>query len=302
MSGSEGKLFLVGDNPFHNISHLSQERARDRKEDPGNAEYAANLIVMSMTCGANGFTFSASETTLAILKELNARGAVVDLGLYPVVPYAFEYVRLANQLGGIPSLATKLVKDIVGSGNLKALGTGFKGALTMDPGTLFRTYLAYEIFRVKSFAGSKARLDSILLHQLVTDLALALRMDWLFKDYVDYLSKEGFTPGFNTGNFAFLVDRFREWNIDLAKVVILAPFNKVGFQMVPSVEACEKALLSLPAPIVIAISVLAAGYLSPGDAAGYIAGLPNIRGVAAGVSKEHHARTTFSLFRNALEE
>ena len=301
LTGSEDKLLLVGDNPFHNISHLSQERARARAEDPGNPTYAAGLIEASVANGANGFTFSVSETTLAILKELNFRGAIDSLGLYPVVPYAFEYVRLANQLGGIPQLGKMVIKDILSSRNLQALGMGFRGAVTMDIGSLLKTYLSYEVSRVKSVAGSKARLGSVLLHQLVTDLALALRLDWLFKDYVAYLSREGFTPGFNTGNFAFLVDRFREWDIDMRKVAILAPFNKVGFQMVPSVEACEKALPGLPAPVVIAMSVLAAGYLSPSDAAGYIAGLPNIRGVAAGVSKESHAKTTFNLFRNAFE-
>ena len=96
---SKEKLLLVGDNPFHSISHLSQERARGRTEDPSNPKYAANLILTALENGANGFTFSVSETTLAILKELDRHGAIGRTGLYPVVPYAFEYVRLANQFG-----------------------------------------------------------------------------------------------------------------------------------------------------------------------------------------------------------
>lgn len=297
MNNSEKRLLLVGDNPFHNISHLSQERARGRTDDPSNPEYAADLIATSVANGANGFTFSVSETTLAILRELNARGAVDGLGLYPVVPYAFEYVRLANQLGGISALTMKLAKDILRSGNLKALGSGVRTALTKDPESMLKTYLAYEISRVKSAAGSKAHIDSVLLHQLVTDLALSLRMDWLFKVFMDTLLKRGITPGFNTGNFPFLIDRFLEWKIDLRKIVILAPFNKVGFQMMPSIEACERALSMISEPIVIGMSVFAAGYLRPREAAEYIATLPNMKGVAVGVSKESHARETFSLFR-----
>lgn len=300
LNNSDEMLLLVGDNPFHKISHLSQERARARTVDPGNPEYAADLIATSVANGANGFTFSVSETTLAILRELNARDAVDGLGLYPVVPYAFEYVRLANQLGGISALTTKLAKDILRCGNLKALGSGFRSVLTMDPESMLKTYLAYEVSRVKSGGGSKARFGSVILHQLITDLALALHMDWLFKVYVDSLLNERITPGFNTGNFAFLVDRFLEWGIDLKKVVILAPFNKVGFQMTPCIEDCERALKDLTEPAVIAMSVLAAGYLSPKDAAGYIAALPNIKGVAIGVSNEKHARETFSLFRECF--
>jgi hypothetical protein len=48
---------------------------------------------------------------------------------------------------------------------------------------------------------------------------------------------------------------------------------------------------------VIAISILAAGYLSPSDAIDYIATLPNIKGVAVGVSKEKHAQETFKFLK-----
>ena len=109
------------------------------------------------------------------------------------------------------------------------------------------------------------------------------------------------TPGFNTGNFAFLVRKFREWNISLKDAVIAAPFNKVGFQMVPSKEQCEKALADMPKPNVLAISIMAAGYLKPAEAVSYIANLPNIKGVAVGVSKEKHAKETFMLLKEKIK-
>jgi hypothetical protein len=300
MNNSNEKLLLVGDNPFHNISHLSQERARSRTEDPGDPKYAASLIAMAMENGANGFTFSVSENTLSILKELEKQNALEGLRLYPVVPYAFEYVRQATQLGGLPALARKFGVEMVKSGNLGAIGLGLKGALTVDPAALMKTYLSYEISRVKSAVNAKAQVDSVLLHQLITDIALALNLDWFFKFYVDFLASKQMLPGFNTGNFPFLVNKFREWDIDLGEVLIAAPFNNVGFQMSPSVEECEKALKLLPQPVVIAISVLAAGFVRPNEAIEYIPVLPNIKGVAVGVSKEKHAKETFSLFENAF--
>jgi len=300
MIDSNEKLLLVGDNPFHNISHLSQERARARIEDPTDPKYAASLIEMAVENGANGFTFSVSESTLSILKELGERGIIERLHLYPVVPYAFEYVRLATQLGGLPALARKFGLEMVKSKNLSGIGLGLKGALTANPSSLIKTYLGYEISRIKSSVNKRVCIDSVLLHQLITDMALALDLDWLFDLYVNFILSKKMIPGFNTGNFAFLVDKFVEWNIDLRKVIIAAPFNKVGFQMTPSVEECEKALSALPEPVVIAISILAAGYILPEEAAKYIERLPNIRGIAVGISKEKHARETFSLFKNAL--
>jgi len=301
MTNEKEKLLLVGDNPFHNISHLSQERARERTENPGDPKYATSLIMTALDNGANGCTFSISETTLAILKELKEHNAINRLGLYPVVPYAFDYVRLATQLGGIPGLAKKVGKDIITSRNLTAMWSGVRGILTTEPEAILKTYLSYEISRVKSAAGKNANVSSVLLHQLITDMALALDLDWVFKAYVDYLDSKKVTAGFNTGNFSFLVNKLVEWDIDIDKVLIAAPFNKLGFQVTPSIEECEKALHLFSEPSVIAISILAAGYVSPKEAAEYITALPNIKGVAVGVSKEKHAKDTFTIFKNYLK-
>jgi hypothetical protein len=249
--------------------------------------------------GANGFMFSISEQTLSILRELD-EDLVNNLHLYSIVPYAFDYVRLATQLGGIPGLVRKLGADMVKSRNAKAIGLGLKGVITADPVTIMKTYLSYEISRFRSSVNNDVQLDSIMLHQLVTDMALALNLDWLVKSYIDFLSKQKIVPGFNTGNFNYFVDKFLEWGIDLRKVVVAAPFNKVGFQMMPSKVECEKALEKIPEPNVIAISVLAAGYVLPVDAAEYISTLPNIKGVAIGVSKERHANETFKLLKERL--
>ena len=160
--------------------------------------------------------------------------------------------------------------------------------------------MSYELSRVNSYTNEKVRLESVLLHQVVTDLALALDMGWLFKEYVSFVSRKKITPGFNTGNFVYLVDKFSEWGIDLGEVLILAPFNKVGFQMTPSREECEGALGRLGVPVVIAMSVLASGFVAPVEAAKYISGLPNIRGLALGVSKVSQAEESFRIFKSAL--
>jgi hypothetical protein len=114
---------------------------------------------------------------------------------------------------------------------------------------------------------------------------------------VTYLCKLGMTPGFNTRNFPYLFRKSEEWNIDLGQTVIATPFNKAGFQMNPSKEECERTLSGLSSPIVIAISVLAAGYLKPPVAMDYIADLTNLKGMIVGVSTEQQARETFKLIK-----
>jgi hypothetical protein len=301
MSNARRKTLLVGDNPFHGISHLSQERGRLRGNEITQAEYAAKLVMTSVDNGANGFMFSVSDETLSILSKIRERGGINRVRLYALVPYAYEYVRLATQIGGIPRLVKRLAKQIVTSGNVTAIATGLKGVIRTDPVALLKTYLIYEISRIKSSAGKQANLDAVLLHEIITDMALALNLDWLFKSYVDLISRLGIKPGFETRNFAYLVNKFREWGVDFDKITIATPFNRVGFQMNPSGAECEKALASIPEPDVIAMSILAAGYLKPPEAIKYIRSLPNLVGVVVGVSKEQHAHETFKLLKDRLE-
>jgi hypothetical protein len=294
----EKKLFLVGDNPFHGISHLSQERSKARISVSENPDVAANLVCLAVDNGANGFMFSVSETTLAILKKIREKDEISRLGLYAIVPYAYEYVRLATQTGGLVGLGKRFSRQLVTSRNLGAIASGVKGVLGMDPEALLRTYLSYEISRIKSAAGKDSRIESVFLHEVITDMALALNLDWLFHAYSRYLLKCDITPGFNTCNFPTLVTKLREWGWDLEQVLIAAPFNRVGFQMNPSREECERTLACLKAPAAIAISVLAAGHLKLSEAVDYVAGLPNMKGVAVGLSKEEHARQTFKIIKD----
>lgn len=291
---------LIGDNPFHGISHLSQERSRVRTVDPTNSEFAADLVCLSLDNGANGFMFSVSETTLSILKVLSDRDRIRDANLYAIVPYAYEYVRATSQHGGLPSLAKKMSWEMLASRNISAMGNGLRGILFGDLDALLKAYLSHEISRIRKATEKKSAITSVLLHEVITDMALALDLESLFRTYVRFLLGREITPGFNTCNFTYLVEKLRKWNFDLSKVLIAAPFNKAGFQMCPSRMDCESALASLSEPIVIAISVLAAGYLNLSEATEYIASLPNVKGVAVGVSKESHASQTFNLLRERL--
>jgi hypothetical protein len=294
------KTLLVGDNPFHGISHLSQERARNRAENPDSAAEKADVVLTAIENGADGFMLSVSNTTLSILKKIRERNMIEHVGLYAIVPYAYEYVRVAAQTG-TPGLARKVAKEIALSGNVGAALGGLRAVIRMNPERLLKTYLTYEISRIKSSAGKNAKLNSVLLHEAVTDMCLALNLDWIFKSWMSFLSEKEIAPGFNTRNFSYLVNKFKEWDLDLEKTVIATQFNKVGFQMNPSKEACEKALSDLSSPSVVAISVLAAGYLKPPEAASYLAGLENIRGLAIGASTTKQARETFTLFQQRLK-
>lgn len=293
---------LVGDNPFHGISHLSQQRVRARStlENHENMRYSAHLVKLAMENGADGFMFSVDEVTLSILKILTQDNQAENLGLYAIVPYAYEYVRRSTQAGGVSGLATSLAKEMVFSSKIKIILPNIGGLIQFNPSSFLRVYLAYEMARIKNAVNGHDCLKSILLHEIITDMALSLNLEQFFKDYIKFMEKSGVRPGFETRNFAYLTRKFSEWNVNFSKITITASFNRIGFQMDPSKVECERALAHVQGAEVIAMSVLAAGYLSPLEAATYIRQLEGLTGVVVGVSKEHQAIDTFKLFEQNL--
>jgi hypothetical protein len=294
------RLLLVGDNPFHGISHLSQARAASRGDEVTSPERGAGLVSTALDSGADGFMFSASETTLAILRKVVRDRKPEGLRVYVIVPYAYEYVRMAVLAGGVPGLARGVGRQIVMSGNWRAITNGMRGVLANDPSSLLKSYLSLEVARIRSAAGGKCVLASIMLHELLTDMALALDMKWVVETHIRYMSDRRIKPGFETRNLPYLVRKFEEWGIDPRGVTLAASFNPVGFQMCPSRESCEEALRRIDGAEVIAFSILAAGYVKPAEAAEYLSRLPFLSGVAVGVSKAEQARQTFPLLRGAL--
>ena len=291
----EQPILLVGDNPFHGISHLSQQNVKNRGSDITNSKYASNIVKISIENGANGFMFSVSETTLSILHALPEKELKERISLYALVPYAYEYVRLATHEGGLPGLAKRFAKEVLQSGSLKTVGVGLKGVLTSDPIDLMKAYLSYEIIRIKASSKNRGVLRSVLLHEVITDMAIALNLESLLKSYIKFMNDNGIQPGFETRNFSYLVKKFKEWDIDFKGLVIGAPFNKIGFYMNPSKAECEKALADVSGSTVITMSILAAGYLKPQEAIYYVRGLPNANAIVVGVSNEKQARETFKL-------
>ncbi|MFC2072335.1 hypothetical protein ACFLUU_06480 [Chloroflexota bacterium] len=298
------RLILVGDNPFHGVSHISQERAFQRSGGILGAKHAAELVLTSVNSGANGFTFTVSETSLSILREINQYELSDRLPLYPLVPNVNEVVRNTTSFGGVSGLAQSMAKKMATVINFELLANLTGGVLRNRPELILRAYLKWEYLKLqKALGGTKsAYLASIILHEVVTDMALALDMQWLFQAHIDYMRKLKLKPGFETRNLPYLIKQFKKWHINIRGIVIEAPFNPIGFQMCPSQADCEKALNGTDGSEVIAFSVLAAGYVRLQEALGYAHSLPGLCGVAIGISNEKQAVETFTMAKQILAD
>ena len=296
------RLILVGDNPFHGVSHVSQERSLLRSSDILNAKHAAELVVASVSNGANGFTFTVSEVTLPILREIGNSSFPHKIQLYPLIPNVNNLVRNAGAIGGLPALAKNTISKMATVIDYRLLKNGITGLICNNPKLLLKAYLKYEYLGLKNVIrkGNNLQLASILLHEIFTDMALALDMPWVFQAHIELMHQLRLKPGFETRNLPYLVKQFKKWQIDFNGIVIETPFNSVGFQMCPSKADCENAITSAQGSEIIAFSILAAGYLKLPQALDYINGLSGINGIAVGVSSEKQAIETFSMARDIL--
>jgi len=217
------------------------------------------------------------------------------------LPYAEGYVRLANEKG-----MTGLVNDVLSRLSLadkaKLLVDGGFSALRLDPVGMMRTYVDAELKGYLRVKPKNAILQGVLLHEVITDLCLGLQETSMLSAFAQHI-RENYSakPGFVTYNLPRFVRLFQEAGLSLKDVVIMTPFNSLGYQMSPSRDSCEVTLSSMREGHVIAMSVMAGGYLKLDEAIDYIQALPNLSGVAIGVSSKEHARDTFTNLRTMPE-
>jgi hypothetical protein len=290
---------LIGDNAFIGISHLSQLKARERLAQLDLDSYL-RVVGTAIQEAATGFSFSVHPTNTELLKSLSDSGLLSEeFELYPVLPYAARYVRLMNEKG-----TGGLLSETLSSMNLadkaKTLLKGGFSAVTFDPAGLLATYLDMELSNILKIP--HAKIHSVLLHEVITDLGVSFQASTLFEKFTQHIrSQYDAKPGFVTRNLARFVKFAESSKLSLTDLTVMTPMNRIGFQMAPSRTACESCLPTMNGEV-IAMSILAGGFLKLEEAVTYLSKLPELTGVVVGVSTEEHARETFSRLKLLLKQ
>ena len=259
------------------------------------------MICSALASGATGYTFSTHPINSQILDALANSGRVPgQLDLYPVLPYAEGYVRFANEKG-MMGLVSEVLSRLSLADKAKLVVEGGFSALRLDPAAMLRTYVDAELKGYLNTKPKNATLRSVLLHEVITDLCLGLQETNLLNLFAQHIQDSyNVRPGFVTYNLARFVGLSEEAGLSLKDVVIMTPFNSLGYQMSPSRNSCEASLSSLREGLVIAMSIMAGGYLNLDQATEYIRTLPNLSGIAVGVSSREHAQATFTKLRDVV--
>jgi len=292
---------LLGDNPFIGVDHLSQERSRS-KGLGFDTRRIAKVIDTALASGADGLLCSAHPIMRSTLSQMRERNYFEKFEVHIIVPDAQGYVRMASEKGVIGFL-TDTLGGLSWRKKANVIIEGGLSAITFNPAKAIQTYLYTEHSSFSKLLPKNAKLESILLHELMTELIVSFGMKELARNYIDFVEHTlGATPGFVTRNFARFVDFALEAELPLRDVTILTPFNAAGFQMNPSRAACENALRRIQSADVIAMSLLAGGYLSLEAAHAYIGELARPVSCVVGASTEEHAKQTFSAIKSWTAE
>jgi len=282
---------LLGDNPFYGVDHLSHERARQRAQIQ-SIDNIIDVITCSYEAGMNGMVVATRPKLREVISQIRTKSDIVDkLDFYPVMPYAQGYVLKLSESGLINTLMD-ILKSAGLKNDLRMITKGTLGFIKKDLYELFKIFVDVELLKLKDI-----NVRTIFLHPVLTDLALALDMKKIFETFRDHLKDQyKIQAGLCTKNFSWLVSKLNEWDFELAS--IMTSFNKAGFLMNPSRTECENSLQNYDGKV-IAMNIMAGGYLELNEAYDYILSIPKIRNVVVGASSVQHAQKTFELLASA---
>jgi len=285
------KEILLGDNPFFGVDHLSQEKARKRMKVLTGFEKISDVMEFVSNLGVKGFVVSTHPQLKFLIKHMKENTNLLEkFDFYPILPYAQGYVTKVSEKG-----IANTIGDILSSGTardkLKIILKGSTGFIRKDFEKLFQTFIDIELLPL-----SEVNKKVIFLHNVVTDLAIGLGMKKIIEIFINHVEKQyGAEPGLVTINFTKLVKTLEEWGIKIPTV--MTSFNSIGYQMNPSKKECENFLHKTN---VIAMNVLAGGYLKPMAAFEHISKI-GINTVVIGMSTKEHALETIKAFNHYKE-
>lgn len=278
---------ILGHNQFIGISHISEERSREREKKFSKIENIYNVVETASELGYKSMIMETHPRMAEFFNYYN-ENKTFDMDFYLQVPYVAGYVKKMNEKG-----IMGLVSDLVGqTGFLGVGGLALKGAANF----LKRDYMGLAMsvlkFEVSPFAD--VNIKSLLLHNVFTDLLLALGMTDAFTEFERYVKDDlDLDPGFITLNFPLLKNNFEKWNINPS--FVMTPVNPHGYDMNPSREVVEKNISDYNGKI-IAMNLLGGGAFSVEESNSYIQKFDNINHCVIGASSKEHLSELSEIF------
>ena len=279
---------ILGHNQFIGVSHISEERGRERDKKFSKVE---NIYRVVEAASVVGFKIMIIETHPRMLDFLQyyERNKTSDMNFYLQVPYVQAFVQTINQRGMRGFLSEMIGRAGVAGTSSLALKSAYN--------LLKKDYLAIALsyFKVEIAPFSEFSVKALILHNTITDLLMALEVSSAFSafdQYVNDVLKLDF--GLATWNFSLTKRNLERW--DLRPAFLMTPVNVKGFDMNPTKDEIEAGLREYEGTV-FAMNVLGGGAYSLPEAASYVKSFDAIKRCVVGASSRDHLKELVETFQ-----
>ena len=280
---------LFGDNQFFAVNHVSDEKSRAQAIRFKDDSSIIKVLDEAIDLGIDTFMCTTHDRIANICDHIRANPVrYKDFKIFPCMPYAHKYANAVTELGIVGT-----IKQYVPGNIFSTFAKGGMAYLSKDFGKLMEIFIDTEM---KMFKGVNTPV--IFIQNVLVDMILGLKMNEIFVEYDAYIRKKyNAEPGYITMNMPALLDTLN--SVGIKNPIICSSINKIGFRMAGGNAIYEKYLLEKDfRPI--AMQVLAAGALKPGEAIEYLGKFPKIESVLFGASSKSHIRETKELIEQYL--
>lgn len=288
---SEMQLIL-GHNQFIGISHISEERSREKERKFSRVENIYSVVETASDLGFKSMMIETHPRMLDFIKLYRERNTF-DMEFYLQIPYVHGYIQKMNENG-----INSMVSEIIGKNGLKEISNlALKGAVNLIKQDYISLALSSLNLEIAEF--DEINIKALLLHNVTTDLLLALKIPDAFAKYLGYVKDElHIEPGFITLNFPLLLETLKE--LDLGSPLIMTPINPQGYDMNPSASLVEAKIRSSKNDI-IAMNILGGGAFPIEKSYAYLKSLNNIKACVIGASSKEHLSNIIETFNQTAD-
>lgn len=278
---------LLGHNQFIGISHISEERSRESEKKFSDVKNIFNIVEKAADLGFKGMIIETHPRMLKFL-EYYKENRTFDIDFYLQVPYVQGYIQKMNEKG-LSGLASEMIQR---NGAKTASVLALKNIMNL----VRKDYLsiATSVLQLEVAPFTDIKIKAILLHNVLTDLALSLQISDVFTEYIRYTTdKLKLKPGFVTLNFQLFKNSFEKWNIK--SPIVMTSINHNGYDMNPSKDSVETCIKEYGGEI-IAINILGGGAFSVNEVNSHLKSFDSIKFCAIGASSEDHLKELTEVF------
>ncbi len=280
---------IFGDNQFFAVNHISDEKARAQAIRFKDDSAIIAVLDQAIDSGIMTFMCTTHDRIANICNHITSNPSrYKDFKIYPCMPYAHKYANAVTELGIMGTIKQYVPGNIFGT-----FAKGGMAFLSKDFIKLMQILIDAEM---KMFRGIDTPV--IFIQNVLVDMILGLKMNEIFIEYDKYIrEKYNAEPGYITMNMPLLLDTLE--SLGIKNPIICTSINKIGFRMAGGTALYEK-YLNEKEFRPMAMQVLAAGALKPGEAIEYLGRFPRIESVLFGASSKGHIRETKELIEKHL--